>query len=504
MAPALRARCQLTFKAGDAAATHHSWVAEPAFGARRARYSTGGARDRRRRERASVAVAEPLPGGAGRTRAHVGRPRGPRAAGRLRRRAAGGRAGPRGLAQRGRRDRRARAPVSTVRGGSSARTAGSARGSATPRHASWAAARSSGRSEPRLSEGVTPLLSADDVRSRRARFSRGARRAVGARRRPRRRADGTERADRLVGTRGADTIRGRGGNDRIEGGGGPDILNGGAGRDTVLGAGRRRPDRRSTPTARRTSAACGTGLDVVNAELEDVVADDCEIVTRQLSRDPFTGPGQHETQVEPDSASFGSTIVTVFQSGRLAGGGAEGTGWATSVDAGRTWRRGFLARVNDRVSDPVVAYDRRHAHLADRDARRRHQGVRRGRAAAREPLGRRSRVEPIRGRRRRPDRRLRQGVDRLRQLAGEHGSTASATSSTSRSTRARSAREAPLTAAVNGRRRLPLPSRRPRSAATAPSRWSVPTARCSSSTASTARSTRARTRSWPPGRSTAG
>ena len=170
---------------------------------------------------------------------------------------------------------------------------------------------------------------------------------------------GTERADRLVGTRGADTIRGRGGNDRIEGAGGPDVLSGGAGRDTVLGqAGADRIELHADGA--KDAAACGAGLDVVNAELQDVVADDCEIVTRQLSRDPFTGPGQHETQVEPDSASFGSTIVTVFQSGRLTGGGAEGTGWATSVDAGRTWRRGFLARVNDRVSDPVVAYDRRH------------------------------------------------------------------------------------------------------------------------------------------------
>jgi Ca2+-binding RTX toxin-like protein len=170
---------------------------------------------------------------------------------------------------------------------------------------------------------------------------------------------GTERADRLVGTRGADTIRGRGGNDRIEGGGGPDVLNGGTGRDTVLGqAGADRIALHADGA--RDAATCGAGLDVVNAELQDVVADDCEIVTRQLSRDPFTGPGQHETQVEPDSASFGSTLVTVFQTGRLTGGGAEGTGWATSVDAGRTWRRGFLARANDRVSDPVVAYDRRH------------------------------------------------------------------------------------------------------------------------------------------------
>jgi hypothetical protein len=170
---------------------------------------------------------------------------------------------------------------------------------------------------------------------------------------------GTDRADRLVGTPRADTIRGRGGNDRLEGRAGGDLLHGGPGRDTVVGhAG---PDRIALQADEaRDTVVCGLGLDVVTAEHHDVVADDCEVVTRQLSRDPFTGIGQHETQVEPDSASFGSTIVTVFQSGRIYDGGAEGTGWATSTDAGRTWRRGFLERGVDRVSDPVVAYDRVH------------------------------------------------------------------------------------------------------------------------------------------------
>lgn len=168
---------------------------------------------------------------------------------------------------------------------------------------------------------------------------------------------GTHRADRLVGTRSADTIRGLGGNDRILGGAGGDLLSGGGGRDTVSGeAG---PDRIAVHyDGAKDAAVCGSGVDVVNAELEDVVADDCEIVTRQLSRDPFVGIAQHETQVEPDSVAFGSTIVTVFQSGRLVDGGAAGIGWATSVDAGRTWRKGFLEKVADRVSDPVVAYDR--------------------------------------------------------------------------------------------------------------------------------------------------
>jgi hypothetical protein len=168
---------------------------------------------------------------------------------------------------------------------------------------------------------------------------------------------GTERADRLLGTARPDSIRGRGGNDRLEGRAGGDFLHGGSGRDAILG--QTGHDRIALHAdGAPDTAACGAGVDIVNAELHDTVGDDCEIVTRQVSRDPFDALAQHETQVEPDGLAFGSTIVTVFQSGRLEDGGAVGTGWATSVDAGTTWRRGFLERVTDRVSDPVVAYDR--------------------------------------------------------------------------------------------------------------------------------------------------
>ena len=65
--------------------------------------------------------------------------------------------------------------------------------------------------------------------------------------------------------------------------------------------------------------------------------------------------------MEPDSIAFGSTIVDrVPVRAHFVGGGASGIGWATSTDAGSTWRRGFLERVGERVSDPVVAYDRLH------------------------------------------------------------------------------------------------------------------------------------------------
>jgi hypothetical protein len=93
----------------------------------------------------------------------------------------------------------------------------------------------------------------------------------------------------------------------------------------------------------------------------------------QISSDPFTnGTSQHATQVEPDTLSNGSTIVSVFQSGRFTDGGASDIGFATSTNGGATWTHGFLPGITnvsspivpsgpfDRVSDPSVAFDARH------------------------------------------------------------------------------------------------------------------------------------------------
>jgi hypothetical protein len=89
-----------------------------------------------------------------------------------------------------------------------------------------------------------------------------------------------------------------------------------------------------------------------------------------LSSDPFTNPtSQHQTEVEPDAFSFGSTIVTAFQVGRFYDGGSSTIGWATSQDSGANWTHGFLPGLTvhgggatyNRVSDPSVAYDAKHA-----------------------------------------------------------------------------------------------------------------------------------------------
>jgi hypothetical protein len=92
------------------------------------------------------------------------------------------------------------------------------------------------------------------------------------------------------------------------------------------------------------------------------------VAVAQVSTDPYTDTqAQHRTEVEPDSYSFGSTIVSAFQVGRVSGGGASNIGWARSGDGGATWTHGFLPGITTnaggtfrQVSDASVAYDARH------------------------------------------------------------------------------------------------------------------------------------------------
>jgi hypothetical protein len=95
-----------------------------------------------------------------------------------------------------------------------------------------------------------------------------------------------------------------------------------------------------------------------------------EVTLTQVSSDPYTNTSsQHQTQVEPDTFAWGSTLIAAFQSGRFADGGASNVGWATTTDGGVTWAHGFLpgtttlaspAGSYGRVSDPSVAYDAKH------------------------------------------------------------------------------------------------------------------------------------------------
>src|SRR5262249_52139885 len=89
----------------------------------------------------------------------------------------------------------------------------------------------------------------------------------------------------------------------------------------------------------------------------------------RLSTDTFSNASsQHATEVEPDSFSFATTIVAVFQVGRISSGGASDIGFAVSNNAGIGWQNGFLPGLtsfqsggtNAAASDPAVVYDAAH------------------------------------------------------------------------------------------------------------------------------------------------
>jgi hypothetical protein len=89
----------------------------------------------------------------------------------------------------------------------------------------------------------------------------------------------------------------------------------------------------------------------------------------EVSSDPFTDTdAQHATEVEPDTYSSGSTVVSAFQVGRIFGGGSSDIGWATSTNGGTAWQHGFMPglTVNEgggqfsAASDAAVAFDPKH------------------------------------------------------------------------------------------------------------------------------------------------
>ena len=119
----------------------------------------------------------------------------------------------------------------------------------------------------------------------------------------------------------------------------------------------------SAPTWRSVSVFC--------ALLLFPLASLAQVPLNEISKDPFTNIGpQHATEVEPDTFSFGNTIVTAFQQGRFnLNGGCSDIGWATSLDGGMTWQNGSLPGLTRnlgggkfaRVSDPAVAFDAAHS-----------------------------------------------------------------------------------------------------------------------------------------------
>jgi hypothetical protein len=89
-----------------------------------------------------------------------------------------------------------------------------------------------------------------------------------------------------------------------------------------------------------------------------------------VSTDPYTNQtSYHQTEVEPDTYSSGSTVVSAFQVGRFSNGGSSNLGFATTTDNGATWTNGFMPGTTvyanppgtwARISDPSVTYDAKH------------------------------------------------------------------------------------------------------------------------------------------------
>jgi hypothetical protein len=99
--------------------------------------------------------------------------------------------------------------------------------------------------------------------------------------------DGGNGSDRLEGANGADTLTGGKGDDSLEGGKGSDVLNGEAGNDSITGGAGTDSveagdgdDSIDVRDGKADRVNCGSGSDSVVADAADVVASDCETVSK--------------------------------------------------------------------------------------------------------------------------------------------------------------------------------------------------------------------------------
>ena len=89
----------------------------------------------------------------------------------------------------------------------------------------------------------------------------------------------------------------------------------------------------------------------------------------KISTDSFhNSSSQHKTEVEPDTYSWGSTMVAAYQVARVDFGGGADLGFSTSTDGGKTWTYGYLPGLTvnykggtySAASDASVVYDAKH------------------------------------------------------------------------------------------------------------------------------------------------
>jgi hypothetical protein len=122
-----------------------------------------------------------------------------------------------------------------------------------------------------------------------------------------------------------------------------------------------------TPLRRRITLALALAA---TAALSLALSASANVAVTIIATDPFTNPtSQHATIVEPDTYSFGSTIVAAAQWGRFTDGGASDIGVSVSTNNGTSWTAQQLPGITvnstppgpyARVSDPSVAFDAAH------------------------------------------------------------------------------------------------------------------------------------------------
>ncbi|MFC4471021.1 sialidase family protein [Streptomyces xiangluensis] len=121
-------------------------------------------------------------------------------------------------------------------------------------------------------------------------------------------------------------------------------------------------------TALLTSAPVATSTPSASSGSAKPLLAAANVPVTQVSSDPYTdSQAQHRTEVEPDTFTFGNTIVSAFQVGRVHGGGASNIGFARSTDGGANWTHGYVPGITrneagpcGQASDPSVAFDARH------------------------------------------------------------------------------------------------------------------------------------------------
>jgi hypothetical protein len=164
-------------------------------------------------------------------------------------------------------------------------------------------------------------------------------------------------ADSVTGDDGNDTIFAGGGNDQASGGDGNDRVSGGPGDDVLqagLGLDRLEGNDGADDLRSRDGLAdvvsCGAGVDHVDADTVDQIADDCEAATRTATAPPPGDWSSGDDTLKPRLQAGGPTVQRLGRGGRIRIA-------ASSSERGTIAASGFLDVAG--LSLPLISNRRR-------------------------------------------------------------------------------------------------------------------------------------------------